>query len=87
MGTLPTDVDTRLSLDGEEVTWGVNFSNRCNVEVCTTVKAIKYIHKYIYKGCNKATLQINENDEITRYFPCRYIGPTQASCMMEYLGI
>ena len=29
-----------------------------NVEVCITVKAVKYIYKYIYKGHDKATLQI-----------------------------
>jgi hypothetical protein len=85
----------RQVVDGEDVTWGENFSNRdvipynpfltrffkahINVEVCTTVKAVKYIHKYIYKGHDKATLQINENDEVTRYLTCRYVGPSQAS--------
>ena len=54
------------------------FEAHINVEVCTTVKAIKYIHKYIYKGPDKATLQIDENDEITRYLTCRYVGPCQA---------
>ena len=54
------------------------FEAHINVEVCTSIKAIKYIHKYIYKGPDKATLQIDENDEITRYLTCRYVGPTQA---------
>ena len=27
-----------------------------NVEVCATVKAVKYIHKYIYKGIDRATV-------------------------------
>ncbi len=42
------------------------------------MKAVKYIHKYIYKKHDKTTLQIYKIDEITRYVTCRYIGPTQA---------
>jgi hypothetical protein len=34
-----------------------------NVEICSTIKAIKYIHKYIYKGCDRAVCAI-QNDEI-----------------------
>ena len=48
-----------------------------NVEVCTTVKTVKYIYKYIYKGHDKATLQIHKINEITRYVTCRYINPAQ----------
>jgi hypothetical protein len=49
-----------------------------NVEICTTVQAIKYIHKYVYKGRNKITLKIADTDEIKRYVTCRYISPSQA---------
>src|SRR6266498_3581702 len=49
-----------------------------NVEVCTTVKTVKYIHKYIYKKHDKATLQIHKTDKIIRYVTCRYISPAQA---------
>ncbi len=49
-----------------------------NVEVCTTIKIVKYIYKYIYKGHDKATLQIYKINEITRYITCRYISPAQA---------
>ena len=49
-----------------------------NVEVCTTVQAVKYIHKYVYKGRDRATLKIADTDEIRRYVTCRYIGPFQA---------
>jgi hypothetical protein len=48
-----------------------------NVEICTTVQAIKYIHKYVYKGRDKATLEIANTDKIKRYVICRYIGPSQ----------
>jgi hypothetical protein len=49
-----------------------------NVEICTTVQAIKYIYKYVYKGRDKATLEIVNTDKIKRYVTCRYIGPSQA---------
>jgi hypothetical protein len=42
------------------------------------VQAIKYIYKYVYKGRDKATLEIADTDEIKRYVTCRYIGPSQA---------
>lgn len=50
-----------------------------NVEVCATVKAVKYIHKYIYKGCDRTTVQIDGfQDEIAQHLNGRYIGPSQA---------
>ncbi len=48
-----------------------------NVEVCIIIKTVKYIHKYIYKGHDKATLQIYKINKITRYVTCRYINLTQ----------
>ncbi len=39
------------------------------------MKAVKYIYKYIYKGHDKATLQIYKINKITRYITYRYINP------------
>jgi hypothetical protein len=49
-----------------------------NVEVCASIKAVKYIHKYIYKGPNRATLEIGNVDKIKEYVDARYIGPVKA---------
>ena len=53
-----------------------------NVEVCTTVKSVKYIFKYIHKGADSATLEIREgvlhHDEVVEYLNARYVGPHQA---------
>ena len=50
-----------------------------NVEICTSVKVIKYIHKYIYKGHNRATLGVGEDiDEILEHIGSCYIGPSEA---------
>ena len=45
------------------------------------MKAIKYIHKYIYNGSNRTTLQLQAaegGDEIKKFLQGRYIGPCEA---------
>jgi hypothetical protein len=55
------------------------FNAHINVEYCHSVKAIKYICKYINKGSDRATLSVNrENDEITNYLNGRYICISEA---------
>jgi len=52
-----------------------------NVEVCASIQAIKYIHKYIYKGSDRTTLRLQETanaDEVQRHLQGRYIGPCEA---------
>ncbi len=60
-----------------------------NVEVCSTIKAVKYLFKYVYKGSDRATVKIGaqkenveleeeEIDEISSYQDCRYIGSYEA---------
>ncbi|KAG0618503.1 hypothetical protein M758_4G069300 [Ceratodon purpureus] len=50
-----------------------------NIEVCASVQAVKYIHKYIHKGHDRATLRIGEEkDEIKQYLDARYIGASEA---------
>jgi len=49
-----------------------------NVEISASVKSVKYIHKYIYKGHDRATVQVGNVDEIQEYIDGRYIGPVEA---------
>jgi len=49
-----------------------------NVEISASVKAVKYIHKYVYKGHDRATVQIGNVDEIQDYIDGCYIGPVEA---------
>jgi len=51
------------------------------VEVCASVQAIKYIHKYIYKGSDRTTIRLQESenaDEVQHHLQGRYIGPCEA---------
>jgi Helitron helicase-like domain at N-terminus len=50
-----------------------------NVEICNNIHAVKYIHKYIFKGHDRITVGIQQNDEIKKYLDSRYIGPHEAA--------
>ena len=57
----------------------VKYRAYINVEVCAFIKAVKYINKYIYKGDDRITIQLlDNNDEISKYLHGKYIGPTKA---------
>ena len=54
-----------------------------NVEICASVKAIKYIHKYIYKGHDRTTLEVTREgqqaiNEIKEYIDARYISAIES---------
>jgi hypothetical protein len=55
-----------------------------NVEMLADVNAVKYIHKYVYKGVDKATMDLKdgntsiEQDEIHQYISGRWVGACQA---------
>ncbi|PIA24735.1 hypothetical protein AQUCO_57600001v1 [Aquilegia coerulea] len=56
------------------------FDCHINVEICASVRAVKYIHKYIYKGHDRTTMVVGaEDDEIQQYLDARYVGPTEAA--------
>ncbi|KAF0774395.1 hypothetical protein AaE_001905 [Aphanomyces astaci] len=62
------------------------FDAHITVEFCYSVKAIKYIFKYIYKGSDQAVFEISnnsnnaavENDEINQYQVGWYINSNEA---------
>lgn len=55
-----------------------------NVEVCSSIKAVKYLFKYIYKGHDRASVTQGEADsngnidEIQQYRDARWITPPEA---------
>ena len=59
----------------------------CNVQLCMSINSIKYVVKYIHKGCDQATfaLRSDQVDEISEYQTC-YISSHEASWrILEYL--
>jgi hypothetical protein len=56
----------------------LKYNAHINVEVCASVKSIKYIHKYIYKGHDRTTMILGTGDEIKQYVDSRYIAPHEA---------
>jgi hypothetical protein len=54
---------------------------RChiNVECITSVKAIKYIYKYVYKGHDRTTMEFGTcQDEVKQYLDARYVSSCEA---------
>ena len=62
------------------------FNCHINVEVVTSIRSVKYLYKYIYKGHDAATVTIGESndgrlinhDEIQDFIETRYVGPVEA---------
>ncbi|XP_049345373.1 uncharacterized protein LOC125809839 [Solanum verrucosum] len=56
-----------------------------NVEVCSDIKVVKYIYKYICKGHDKITFQMHDSnidtgvDEIKEYQSGRWVSPPEAA--------
>ena len=63
------------------------FNCHMNVEVVSSIKAVKYLYKYIYKGHDAANIIITDvqnetridHDEVHNYIDKRYVGPVEAA--------
>ena len=49
-----------------------------NVEVCTSIRAVKYLYKYTYKGPDRACIEIGW-DEVKDFQDARYVGAPEAA--------
>ncbi len=51
-----------------------------NVEICCSILAVKYLYKYLYKGPDRATVEIrmHKYNEVKRYIDSLYISPEEA---------
>jgi hypothetical protein len=58
-----------------------------NVEICSSIKAVKYLYKYIYKGPNRASYSVDKSengekvviDEIKQFRDARCVTPPEAA--------
>ena len=55
----------------------LRYNCHINVEVCTTITAVKYLFKYVYKGHDRASISVAsadvDPDEIKRFLDARYV--------------
>ena len=54
------------------------YNTYINIKICTSMQAIKYIYKYIYKGTNYAILTIKTQDKVKQYLQGCYISLLEA---------
>ncbi|XP_021740404.1 uncharacterized protein LOC110706755 [Chenopodium quinoa] len=62
------------------------FDYHLNVEVCSTIEAVKYLYKYVYKGHDRVSFNIGQSeddvpvqDEIQQYQSGRWVSPCEAA--------
>ena len=63
---------------------------RChiNVESIASVKAVKYIYKYVYKGHDRTTMQFGTaQDEIKLYLDARYVSSCEANWRLYFFEV
>ncbi|XP_031127552.1 uncharacterized protein LOC116029646 [Ipomoea triloba] len=71
----------------------LKFDCHINVEVCASIKSVKYIYKYIYKGHDRVSITLGDNtderviDEIKEYQNARWISPPEAAWRIFGIGI
>lgn len=69
----------------------LKYNAHINVELCASVKSVKYIYKYVYKGGDRTiagvTEEGDEDDEITTYVAARYLGSCEAAWCIFDLGM
>jgi hypothetical protein len=54
----------------------LNYNCHINVEVCSSIRSVKYLYKYVYKGHDRANVCIQ--DEIKSFIKCRYLCAQEA---------
>ena len=63
----------------------IKYNCHKNKEICTSIKSVKYIFKYKYKGYDCANIQMYNNNEIEQYINTRYVGSPEAMWrLLEY---
>ena len=59
-----------------------------NVESIASIKAIKYIYKYVYKGHDRTTMQFGTcNDEVQLYLDARYVSSCEAHWRLYFFSM
>jgi hypothetical protein len=57
------------------------YNAHINVEVCSSISAVKYLYKYVYKGHDRALAELvakKPDDEIKQFLDSRYVSTSEA---------
>ena len=52
-----------------------------NVEICASIKSVKYLYKYVYKGPDRVAIEVqsdSEIDEIRQFVDARWVCAPEA---------
>ncbi|GBN58746.1 hypothetical protein AVEN_17016-1 [Araneus ventricosus] len=68
------------------------FNAHINVEVCASVKSVKYLYKYVYKGHDAASVKIQkegalDHDEILSFIEGRYVSAPEATWRLNEFNL
>ena len=53
------------------------YNAHINVQVCTSIRAVKYLYKYIHKGHGRAAVVV-AHDEVQEFLDAHYVGPCES---------
>ena len=51
------------------------YKSHINAEICSSVSAVKYLYKYIFKGQDRTTAKLQNVDEIQQFIDAVYYRP------------
>lgn len=61
----------------------MRFRCHINVEICSSIQSVRYLHKYVHKGPDRASIRLENGeeviDEVADYLEGRYISPVEAA--------
>src|SRR5581483_4872710 len=59
-----------------------------NVEICSSIRSIKYLYKYVYKGHDRVIISIRDSlDEISKHINARYVSASEACWRLFNFGL
>ena len=83
---MPLNDHCRIMVDN---TWVVpynpwlllKYNCHINVEICCSIKSVKYFYKYVYKGPNRVSIEVRSGpnyDEVQQYIDARWVCALEA---------
>jgi hypothetical protein len=56
----------------------LKYDAHVNVEICSSVKAVKYMFKYVLKGSSRMNCRLDQPDEISTFIDARYLSACES---------